>query len=172
MARVSNVEWSLRRSSWGHTEKSLLGWGVPTLERFPRSRPREENSYARDFPRKKSSQSGAGRTGKGRGSKNVASTMSRGGVLQPDSALDALGWSCEGFAGESVVLRSEMGWGLQGAGNRCPGTSGFPSVPGPAHLLPRGTHVQGGLIATCDDSRLVCRISLNVFVWLFSHDHI
>ena len=68
------------------------------MERFPRSRPREENSCARDFPRKKSSQSGASRTRKGRGSKNVASTMSQGRVLQPDSALDALGvilqWVC------------------------------------------------------------------------------
>ena len=55
--------------------------GCPTLERFPRSRPREANSYARDFPKKKSSQSGASRTVKGRGSKNVASTVFQGGVL-------------------------------------------------------------------------------------------
>ena len=93
--------------------------------------------------------------------------------MQLDSALDALGvilqWVCL-----RSLLCSGQRWAEDCRGQATDAQELLVSLVSQDQptLLPLGTHTQGGLIAICDDSRLVCRMSLNVFVWLFSHDHI
>lgn len=125
------------------------------MERFPRSRPREENSCARDFPRKKSSQSGASRTRKGRGSKNVASTTSWGGCCSL-----ILPWTLWGDPAVGL-LRNLLCSGQRWAEN-CRGQArdaqellgSLVSQDQPTSY-PETHTLREGLIAIFDDSRLV-----------------